>query len=80
MSIAGQQLCNSHFADDIDLLEGNEEELQQLTERLDKTAACYGMEINSDKSKILVISIKPRPSANIWMNGKRLEKWTSTNT
>ena len=39
------------FADDIDLLEGSEE-LQQLTERLQKTAAGYGMEISSDKSKI----------------------------
>ena len=32
------------------------------------------MEINSDKSKILVNSIKLRPSANIWMNGKTLEE------
>ena len=32
------------------------------------------MEISSDKSKILVNSIKPRSSANIWMNGKTLEE------
>ena len=42
------------FADDIDLLGGSEEELQQLTERLENIAAGSGMEINSDKSNILV--------------------------
>ena len=42
-------LCNLRFADDIDLLGGSEEE---LTERLQKTAAGYGMEISSDQSKI----------------------------
>ena len=33
-----------------------------LTERLEKTAAGYDMEIGCDKSEILVNSIKPRPS------------------
>ena len=32
------------------------------------------MEISSDKSKILVNSIKPRPSANIQMNEQTLEE------
>ena len=34
----------------------------------------YGIEICSDKSKILVNSIKPMPPKNIWMNGKALEE------
>ena len=58
------------FADDIDLLGGGKEELQQLTERLEKTAADYGMEISSDKSKILVNSVKPRSSITMWMGEK----------
>ena len=44
-----------------------------LTE-LRKTVANYGMEISSDKSKILVNSSKPRPSTNIldeWKNAGR---------
>ena len=49
LSIGGRPLCNLRFADDIDLGD-SEEELQQ--ERLDKTAADYGMEISSEKSKI----------------------------
>ena len=68
VSIGGRPLCNLRFTDDIDLLGGSEEELQQFTERLDKIAAGCG--ISSDKSKILLNSIKPRPSATIWINGE----------
>ena len=32
------------------------------------------MEISSDKCKILANSIKPRPTTNIWINGKTLEE------
>ena len=32
------------------------------------------MKISSDKSKLLMDSIMPRPSTNIWMNGKTLEE------
>ena len=67
VSIGGQPLCNLRFADNIDMLGGSEEEVQQqLTERLDKTAGGHGMEISLEKSKILVHTI--------WMNGKTLEE------
>ena len=76
MSIGGRRLCNWRFADDIDLLGGSEKELQQLAERLGKTAANYGMEISADKSNILVLvhSIKLSPSTNIRMSGNVLDK------
>ena len=41
------------FADDISLLVGSEDALQQPIERLEKAAAGYGMEIRSDKSEIV---------------------------
>ena len=50
-----------------------EQQLQQLTEKLEKTADGYGMEISYNKSKFLVNSIKTRPSI-ILMNGKTLEE------
>ena len=43
VSIGGRPLCNFRFADDIDLHGSSEEELQQITERLEKTAVGYGM-------------------------------------
>ena len=56
MSTGGRPLCNLRFADDIDLLGGSEEELQKLAERLEKTAAGYGMEISSDPTKAIFSS------------------------
>ena len=68
-------VCRRHWS------AGRSEEIfQKLIERLQGTAAWYGMEISSGKNKILVNSIKSRPSTNVWMNGKTLKKWTSSNT
>ena len=53
MSTEGRSLCNLRFDDDIDLLGSSEEELQQLTQKLEETAAEYGKEISSDESKII---------------------------
>ena len=38
------------FADDIDGLAGEEEELANLVERLDKPSTAYGMEISAEKT------------------------------
>ena len=63
---AGNSRTRNEFTDDINLLGGSEEELQQLAERPEKTAVGYSIEICPNKSKIPVNSIKPRPSsANI---------------
>ena len=45
--------------------------LQQLTRELEEAAAEYGMEISSDKSKILVDSVEPMPSAATRMGALR---------
>jgi len=56
VSVAGQKVSNLRFADDIDLIAGNSEELSNITERLDSITRKYGMEISSEKSKIMVTS------------------------
>ena len=43
-----QPLC-----DHIDGLIGEEEELANLAERLDKASTAYGMEINAEKTKLM---------------------------
>ena len=45
VSIGGRTITNFRFADDIDGLAGEEEELAKLVERLDKASTTYGMEI-----------------------------------
>ena len=41
------------FADDIDGLAGEEEEMARLVERLDKGSTAYGMEISAEKTKLM---------------------------
>ncbi|WP_419627967.1 RNA-directed DNA polymerase, partial [Thiolapillus sp.] len=52
VSIGGRTITNLRFADDIDGLAGDEEELANLVERLDKASAAYGMEISAEKTKL----------------------------
>ena len=50
VSIGGRTITNLRFAGDIDGLAGEEEELANLVERLDKA---YGMEISAEKIKLM---------------------------
>ena len=43
ISIEGRIITNARFADDIDGLAGEEEEVAKLVERLDKASTAYGM-------------------------------------
>ena len=53
VSIGGRTITNFRFADDIDGLEGEEEELANLVERLDKASTAYDMEISAEKTKLM---------------------------
>ena len=52
-SSGGRTIKNLRFADDIDGLAGEEEELANLVERLDKASTAYGMEISAEKTKLM---------------------------
>ena len=67
-------MSNLRFADDIDLIAGSEEELQDLTNRLEAASAKFGMEISAPKSKILVSSPHVQPTTKITLNGTVLEE------
>ena len=53
VSIGGRPISNLRFADDIDAIAGNENELRDLVEKLDTAASNYGMEISAEKTKIM---------------------------
>ena len=53
VSTGGRTVTNLRFADDIDGLAGEEEELAKLVEHLDKASAAYGKEIGAKKSKLM---------------------------
>jgi len=73
ISIGGRPLCNLRFADDIDLMGGSKQELQNLTDRLSDRVSAYGMEVSTKKSKIMVNSAS-NDSTEIKMNGEILEE------
>ena len=60
------------FADAIDGLAGDEQELADLVSRLDNTSASYGMEISAEKTKLMTNNINGI-NKKITVNGQRLE-------
>ena len=53
VSIGGRTITNLRFADGIDSLAGEEEELANLVERLGKASTAYAMEISAEKTKLM---------------------------
>ena len=53
VSTGGRTITNLRFADDIDGLAGEEEELAKLFECLDKASTAYGMEVSAEKTKLM---------------------------
>ena len=56
VSIVGRNITNLRFADDIDALAEEEQELEVLVESLDKTCTRYKMEISAEKTKLMTNS------------------------
>ena len=76
VSIRGRTITNLRFADDIDGLAGEEEELVNLVERLDKASTAYGMEISAENTK-LIENNTSGINTEIKVNGQKLETVTS---
>ena len=72
VSIGARTISNFHFADDIDGLAGSELELANLVERLDETFTAYGMQISTEKTKLMTNNTNGINS-NIRVNGEKLE-------
>ena len=56
VSIGGRNITNLRFADDIDALAEEEQELEALVESLDKTCTRCKMEISAEKTKLMTNS------------------------
>ena len=57
VSIGGRTISNLRFADDIDALAEEEQELEAVVESLDKTCTRYKMEISAEKTKLMANSV-----------------------
>ena len=67
VSIEGRTIANLRFADDI---------VANLAERLDKASTAYGMEISTEKTKLMINNTSGVNTA-IKVNGRKLETVTS---
>ena len=76
VSIGGRTITNLRFADDIDGLAGEEEELANLVEHLGKASTAYGMEISAEKTKLMTNNTSGI-NTEIKVNGRKLETVTS---
>ena len=56
ISIGGRPLWNLQFADNIDLMGSGNGEFQDLTKRLVDWVTVYGMEVSTEKNKIMTNS------------------------
>ena len=56
VSIDGRNITNLRFADDVDALAEEEQELEALVESLDKTCTRYKMEISAEQTKLMTNS------------------------
>ena len=74
--IGGRTITNLRFADDIDGLAGEEEELANLFERLDKASTVYGKEISGERTKLMTDNTS-NINTEIKMNGHRIVTVTS---
>ena len=56
VSIGGRTITNLRFADDIDALAEEEQELKALVESLEKICTRYKLEISAEKTKLMTNS------------------------
>ena len=76
VSIGGRTITNLRFTDNIDGLAGEEEELANSVERLDKASTAYGIEISAEKTKLMRNTISGI-NTEIKINGHKFETVTS---
>ena len=50
VSIGGRTITNLRFADDLDGLAGQEQELVKLANHLEEASTAYGMQISAEKT------------------------------
>ena len=74
--IGGRTITNLRFTDDIDGLAGEEEEMANLLEHLDKASTAYGMEISAEKTKLMTNNTSGI-NTEVKVNGQKLETFTS---
>ena len=73
--MGGHNINNLRYADDTVLISENEKDLQQLLNIVESKSKEKGLELNSKKTEVIVISRKEEPPLfNITINGIKLKQ------
>ena len=72
VSIEGRTITNLRFADDIDSLAGQEQELVKLVNHLEEASTAYGMQISAEKTQLMTNNTNGI-STDITIDNKKLE-------
>ena len=73
--IGGTRINNLRYADDTVLLANNEENLQNVMNKVNEVCKLYNIKVNAKKIKAMVISGKENePKVNIKVNGTAVEQ------
>ena len=73
VSIRGKNTTNLRYADDVDAVAEEEQELEALMESLDKICTRYKMEISAEKTKLMTNSANGIQRERERDKGKRTE-------
>ena len=71
-ALEAKKITNFRFADDIDVIAGEEEVLVILVERLDKASTAYGRVISTEKTKLMTNNTRGI-NTEVKVNGQKLE-------
>ena len=55
ISIGGRRISNLRYADDTTVLAASREELEELLERIQSISAEYGLLLNTEKTKVMLV-------------------------
>ena len=72
VSIEGRTITNLHFADDIDGLAGQEQQLVKLVNHLEEASTAYGMQISAEKTQVMTKNTNGI-STDITIDNKKLQ-------
>ena len=72
VSIGGRAITNLRFADDIDGLAGQEQELVKLENHIEEASTAYGMQISAEKTQLMTNNTDGI-STDITIDNKKLE-------
>ena len=71
-AVGGRTITNLRFANDVDGLAGKEAELASLVDRLDKISAAFGINVSTEKTKLMTSNT----NGSSFQSGSTVKNWT----